>query len=224
MAPTSADTPHTWKGVEGVPVLEDAGVVVGADGTVRIPYRWPGGETHVTRAYAQCGRCWWEPAGRALIPLGLERVRRGLAAHARALLIAEGESDTLALRAAYGGTEAGHEVRGIDVVGVPGARTWQPAWRAWVESYPLLYVLGDGDDAGRELNAAVKRDVPWARPVWLPEGDDVRAVLERGGPRALDPYLRRADEDAHLWAAFVLAHDLRTAEALLLGKGVRGAA
>ncbi len=81
-------------------------------------------------------------------------------------------------------------------------------------------MAGDGDRAGRAMNARIKRDVPWARPVWLPEGEDVRSLLQTSGPRALDGLLDAADADAFLSAAFVLAHDLETMETLLLGREV----
>jgi hypothetical protein len=210
------DLPHAWKGIEGIPVLQEAGVTIDGGGYVRVPYRWPSGDLHVTRVCAPDGRCWWSPAGRSVVPLGLESLCTGPAAHTRGLFIAEGESDTFALRAAYGGTTPGDPVTGIEVIGLPGARTWCSSWRSYVEQYPLIYVVGDGDDAGREMNAVIKRDVPWARTVWLPDGADARSILAAGGPRALDTYLRAADEYAHGWASFILARDLATYERLIL--------
>jgi hypothetical protein len=141
----------------------------------------------------------------------------------RALFVAEGESDALALREAFAGVTFDNPIRGYHVLGVPGAGLWRDEWASFAAGFPLVYPIGDGDARGRELNAAVRRSIPWARPVWLPEGEDARAMLQRSGSRALDPLLEQADRDAELVAAFLLAEDLAAFEALL-GREVRDAA
>lgn len=211
-----------WKGVLWL-VLDDAGVSCDGD-RVYVPYRRPDGSTHNRRVFAAGGRCWWENSGLELIPFGLETLPPAAEARDRALLVAEGESDVLALREAFAGVTADNPIRGYHVLGLPGAGTWRPEWRRWLEPFPLVYLLGDGDAAGRELNARVKRDVPWARPVWLPEGTDARGILQEHGPQALELFLERADSDAQLWAAFTLGVDLSAAAALLRGEEVSRAA
>ena len=73
---------------------------------------------------------------------------------------------------------------------------------------------------GRRFNAQVLRDVPWARPLDLPEGDDVRSLLQRHGSDALLDLLLAADGVARLDAAFMAAETLDECHALLAGEGV----
>lgn len=91
---------------------------------------------------------------------------------------------------------------------------WRDSWRSVLQPYPLVYLLGDGDEPGRRMNRRVREAVPWARPVWLPDGDDVRSLLQ-ANPNALDPLLAEADEAAELWAALALSPDLHTFRRLL---------
>jgi hypothetical protein len=194
-----------------------AGVTLDVRGTARIPYRNSDGTLFRERLLPARGRPWWGP-GEGLIPLGLEMLPPPPDAEKRALLIAEGESDVLALREAFAGVSFDNPIRGYHVLGVPGAGLWRDEWASFAAGFPLVYPIGDGDARGRELNAAIRRSIPWARPVWLPEGEDARALLQRSGSRALDPLLEQADRDAELIAAFLLADDLAAFEALLGGE------
>lgn len=175
-----------WKGLPRC-VLAEAGVEV-RDGLVRVPYRDIEGATHNVRLFAPPGRCWWERTGLPLRPFGLETLRRP--PHDRGLLVAEGESDALALRASFSW--------GYDVLGVPGATSWHREWRSYAEPYAAVYALGDGDEAGRRLAASVRRDVPRARIVPIPADEDARSLLQREGPGALDWLLEEADRLARL--------------------------
>jgi len=103
----------------------------------------------------------------------------------------------------------------------PGALTWRPEWRQHLAPFPVIYLLGDADRAGREMNSRVKRDVPWARPVRLPDGEDARSTLQTHGTRALDPFLRAADSAVRLEAAILLAHNIEECQALLRGEDVQ---
>lgn len=211
-----------WKGISFL-VLEEAGVTLNG-ALVRIPYRDTAGVAQAWRVFAGDGRCWWQPAGLELVPFGLETLPEPAASVERVLLLAEGESDALALREAFADVRGDSPVRGYHVLGIPGASSWRSSWRCWLEPFPVIYILGDGDPAGQALCAAVKRDVPWARPVWLPAGEDARSLLQRDGARALEPFFAEADAAVHLRAAFVLAGDIETAERLLRGEAVsRGA-
>ena len=77
------------------------------------------------------------------------------------------------------------------------------------------------DTAGREMNSRIKRDVPWARPVRLPDGEDARSMLQTHGAGALDPFLEATDSDARLEAAILLARNIEECEALLRGEDVQ---
>ncbi|MDP9308187.1 MAG: hypothetical protein M3P15_07740 [Actinomycetota bacterium] len=213
-----------WRGISFL-VLDDAGVTVDAEGNARIPYRLPDGREHNAKVICADGRTWYEKRDLDLIPLGLETLPDAATDPASvAILIAEGESDALALREAFAGTAGPHPIKTFCVLGLPGARSWQAKWREHVERFPLIYLAGDGDEAGRAMNADLKRDLPWARPVWLEWGEDVRGTLQQHGARALDHVLQDADRDAALWASFVLADNIEACEALLTGREVDHAA
>jgi hypothetical protein len=202
-----------WKGIDLL-VLQDAGVVVEEDGLVRIPYRYRDGSVHRWRFVSSSGRRWWGP-GEGLIPFGLETLPSPGLAKESTLLIAEGESDTLALQEAFADWH---------VIGLPGARSWRREWRLIVDPHPLVYVVADGDKSGRDMTERVCRDVTWGRPLWLPEGQDARSLVQDHGPRALDPYFDRADEVARLCAAFKTASTYDDFVQLLRGGEVHDAA
>jgi hypothetical protein len=188
-----------WKGISAA-VLEQAGVHE-RDGLIVVPYRRPDGSLFRERLFAPNGRAWWEP-GDGLSPYGLETLPPADQAVETALLIAEGESDALALREAFADRTGPGRIRGYRALGLPGATSWRPEWKLIVEPHALIYVLGDGDDAGQRMNISILEAVPWARAVWLPDGEDARGLLQQEGPDALDPYLRDADHMARVRLAF----------------------
>ena len=191
-----------WKALP-THILAEAGVTCDPDGLVRIPYRLHDGSLYAERVAASSGRRWWRPGdGRPLIPFGIDRLETAAFRKYRDLAIVEGESDTLALRAALG-----HE--GVDVLGVPGARTWKSAWATYTGGYHDVYVLGDGDEPGRDLNATARRDVPNAIVVDLPAGRDVRDVVQADhGLDELLTLLRQAKCGAELSRAFLNADSI----------------
>ena len=54
------------------------------------------------------------------------------------------------------------------------------------QRFPTVYVVGDGDEAGQRMAARVLADVPWARPIWMPENKDARNVLQSDPDDFLD--------------------------------------
>ena len=117
------------------------------------------------RFFAPNGRTWWGP-GEGLVPFGLETIPSD--PDSWALMFAEGESDALALREAFAGTTEAHELGRVCVLGLPGASSWRPEWSSIAATFDRVYVIGDGDEAGRKMIAKVNADVRWARPVRLP--------------------------------------------------------
>jgi 5S rRNA maturation endonuclease (ribonuclease M5) len=187
---------NTWKGLPCA-VLVDAGVVRDG-GLVRIPYRLADGGLYAERVVAPSGRRWWAPGdGRPMIPFGLERLTAS--PHDRGLLVAEGESDALALRAWFGW--------GYDVLGIPGATAWRAQWRRHLLPYAAIYVFGDGDAAGREMAFAICRDFPRVRTVPVPDREDVRSLLEREGPGVIDELLGEADRLSRVAASLGLQRE-----------------
>lgn len=212
-----------WKGIDRL-VLDEAGVTI-EGGLVRVPYRDCSDELRYSKVFPLAPReggprSWYEPRGVELLPFGLETLPLG----SRAVIMAEGESDALALREAYAEgvrTSEGIALGTMPVLALPGARSWKPCWAKYLEPFPVVYVIPDGDAAGRAMAAKIRADVPRARIVQLPEGEDARALLQRKGARALDPYLDRADEDARFEAALTYSRgDLETFLALLRGDAV----
>jgi hypothetical protein len=202
-----------WKGLSAV-VLSEAAVTRDRRGLVRVPYFGLDGLLVKSKVVAPNGNTWWDPVGVDQIPFGLEVLARPEGRERRALIIAEGETDCLSLRDA-----AAEDIDDypIDVVGLPGAGSWRPAWAEYVLGYSRAYVVGDGDAPGRRMMDAVVRSVPWVRLVRLPEGEDARSLLQRDGERALAAYLDEADRVALLGAAMRFAPTLAEFHDLLGG-------
>lgn len=199
-------------------VLAEADVTRDAEGLVRLPYRLPSGSRWANRVVATSGRRWWEPGdGRPVIPFGLDRLEHPDFRRYRVLAICEGESDGLALRAAFG-------AEGFDVLGIPGACTWRAEWAGHAAGYAAVYVLGDGDDAGRCLNRGVRGVVPDAIAVELPEGRDVRELLQEDGVDALLAMIALAEVESAALRAFREARDLDDYRAHLAALATRGVA
>lgn len=98
-----------------------------------------------------------------------------LSRNPRQLVICEGEFDRLVL-----------EAQGFDAVtSTGGALSFREDWVSLVGDIPEIYVVFDGDDAGREGARKVARLVPHARIVTLPEevgdGGDVTDLFARLG-------------------------------------------
>jgi len=199
-------------------VLSEAGVEQ-RDGLVRVPYRDRDGGEVFEKVFAN-SRSWYSPGGIELIPFGLDRLPRSPWIAARsALLVCEGESDALAAREHF--FEGDAEILSWFALGLPGSGTWRRSWRQWLAPFPRIYLCGDGDEPGQRMNWRVKRAVPWARPVRLPAGDDVRSILQREGRAGLAPYLQAAGVAARLAAALTLARDVDHFEQLLQGEEVQ---
>ena len=134
------------------------------------------GQIYNHRVIAVNGRQWWAKAGLPVVPLGLELVGQDRDRRAgRQVWLAEGESDCLTLRGEIA------EWRGlpVDVLGLPGAATWKREWAAYLKGYAAVYLFPDGDRAGARLAQRLSVDVPHVIRVQLPDGCDVRSVVQK---------------------------------------------
>jgi hypothetical protein len=193
-----------WKGIAAVTLL-DAGVTRSSSGVVRVPYRDSVGAESNAKLFALDGRSWWERRGLGVTPFGLELVAPTDQRAERQLWIAEGESDALCLREHYA------EWRGlpVDVIGLPGAGTWRSEWRCHLDRYAAAVCFPDGDQAGERMADAITSCTPWAIRVRLPEGRDVRDVLQHdGGADVFDRHIMDAEAIAILVAGMRLSPTL----------------
>lgn len=90
------------------------------------------------------------------------------------IAITEGELDAVTATAC-----------GIEAVGVPGATQWQPHFREPFLGYEIVWVLADGDDAGKKFGQKVAESLPNARVIRMPDGKDVNAFYREQGANAL---------------------------------------
>jgi DNA primase len=198
-----------WKGLDPLVLLE-AGVTV-SNGVVRVPYFDVGGKQVNAKLFGGRGP-WWEHAGRGVSLFGLEQLGALGKRHAT-IILAEGESDALAIR---GAVAVDFDGSPVVTLGVPGASAWQPAWRSLLQRFWLVHIVPDGDDAGSRMANRILQDIPWARLVRLPEGVDARSLIqEEDGVRRFLDLLDEADVVAHLDAAMRLGtplHALRSSE------------
>lgn len=74
---------------------------------------------------------------------------------------------------------------GVPAVGLPGAQSWKPWFRDPFLGYETVYVLADGDEAGHRFAVTVMKDLPNAKHIPMPKGEDVNSVVRAGGPKAL---------------------------------------
>lgn len=90
-----------------------------------------------------------------------------------AICVTEGELDAITL-----------SMCGIPAVAVPGATSFKKHHARCFEDFAKVFVLGDGDDAGKGLNKKLINDVR-ATPVRMPKGHDVNSLYLEGGADAL---------------------------------------
>lgn len=90
-----------------------------------------------------------------------------------AICVTEGELDAITL-----------SMCGFPAVGVPGVQGWQKHFGRCLDDFSKIYVLGDGDDAGKGLNKKLINDVR-AIPVRMPKGMDCNDVYRQDGAEGL---------------------------------------
>ena len=78
---------------------------------------------------------------------------------------------------------------GMPAVGLPGATTFLPRHRVLLAGFSHVWVWGDPDDAGVEMNNKITRSLRQARAVYLKE--DVSDTYVHAGPFALEQALAK---------------------------------
>lgn len=71
---------------------------------------------------------------------------------------------------------------GLPAVGVPGADTWTPVFARIFKGYEKVWVLADGDKAGREFSERVKDTLNNVWVVPMPDEHDVNSTIQAFGP------------------------------------------
>jgi hypothetical protein len=104
---------------------------------------------------------------------------QALLRRAASIAITEGEIDAITA-----------ELCGVPAVGVPGSQMWKPHHVEPFKGYRNVYILADGDEAGREFAAKVKGSLVNGKVIPMPEHEDVNSVVVQGGPDALLRRLR----------------------------------
>jgi len=92
-----------------------------------------------------------------------------------AAILCEGETDTLRLASKIDESGVDH---GWEIMCVPGSSAFPAAWAGVLAKWNLVYVIPDGDDAGRTLAQKVSSLVPRARYVKLPDNLDLSDYLK----------------------------------------------
>jgi hypothetical protein len=197
---SAAKIPFGWKG-SCTSTLLDAGVYLDLDGRVRVPYRLVDGSTFREKIFTARGS-YWGP-GNGIVPFGLEALAPREQRQGCSILIAEGESDALAIRGAICGWRCDR----LDVLSIPGAGTWREAWEEHIRGYLRVYVVADGDAAGRAMVDRIRGAVPvGVRPLAMPPGEDSRSIIQSlGGVEWFADLLADADKLAAQTLAFRLA-------------------
>lgn len=92
--------------------------------------------------------------------------------------VAEGELDAIVASEA-----------GIYCVGVPGVQSWKRHYYRLFEDFEKVYLLGDGDEAGRAFVSKLAPNIPnsIARP--MPSGYDITSYAVEYGTEALLEYV-----------------------------------
>lgn len=97
------------------------------------------------------------------------------------IAICEGELDALTL----------HLLVGVPSVGVPGVQNWKQWYARCFDGYAEVLVFADNDlkddgsNPGQELGRRIVLEVPQARVVQLPRGEDVSSLFVKSGKDAV---------------------------------------
>jgi DNA primase len=75
-------------------------------------------------------------------------------------------------------------VCGLPTVGCPGASNWKPFYYRLFDDFQYVYILGDGDSAGRKWAGGLVPNIPGAVSRVQPAGYDVSSYVAEHGAQA----------------------------------------
>lgn len=78
---------------------------------------------------------------------------------------------------------------GIPAVGVPGATSYRSYWTRLFDDFETVYLLGDGDNAGRQMVSQLQGLISGAVPKVMPTGHDVSSYVLESGADAFRDYV-----------------------------------
>lgn len=90
------------------------------------------------------------------------------------ICICEGELDAVAA-----------ELIGLPAVGIPGRENWKPHFHRMFKGYDKVFILADGDQAGKDFAFDVMKTLPRGRIINMPEGHDVNSTIQTYGKNAV---------------------------------------
>lgn len=151
-----------------------------AHGMIAIPYITPAGVVALRfrrPPHTEDGPKYWQPAGTNITMFNTEAVRQGDSY----IIVTEGEIDCMTLAQC-----------GLPTVGLPGASSWRPHYRAIFSGFDRVIICGDNDDqgAGKEFAAKVAEHVPGPAIYLMPPGHDVNSLFIERGADALLAHLK----------------------------------
>lgn len=111
--------------------------------------------------------------------------RPGASGHLYNVLAFQAETDYIALSEGELDAVVASGLCGIPTVGVPGANAWKPYYHRAFLDYRRVYLLADGDDAGRGWAKRIAQEIETALPITMPDGMDVNEFVNEAGPEAL---------------------------------------
>lgn len=95
--------------------------------------------------------------------------------YATRVVLAEGEIEAMTLA-----------LCGYTALGVPGASAWKKHQARIVEGYETVYVIAEGDKAGRDFASKVARDIRQSHVIQLPDGEDINSLFVAEGKDRVD--------------------------------------
>ncbi|WP_232110006.1 toprim domain-containing protein [Streptomyces buecherae] len=165
-------------------------------GYLAIPYLRPAGGAHgVATIRFRCiaDKCVKDAQGRYLVAQGLKETHTGhgkylsqsgdpprifnsaaLVQASPYLALPEGELDVMAWA-----------VAGVPAAGIPGTGSWRDYWAPAFRGYRTVYLIAEGDEAGRNLMNDLGAKLPNKQIVRLPDGQDSNSLLLAEGPARL---------------------------------------